>query len=76
MTPPELTITISGRAGSGKTLVSQLMAATLQAYGIRVSLEDDNGGWTPTDAQRAGYLNKLRPNITIKTKQTGRPSPS
>jgi cytidylate kinase len=34
-----ITITIEGPAGSGKTALCQLVADTLQAYGVKVSLD-------------------------------------
>jgi CO dehydrogenase nickel-insertion accessory protein CooC1 len=73
---PQLIITVAGRAGSGKTLISLAIADYLLKHGLNVCVEDIDGESATADGtewwKKIGSLRDKKTNILIKQTQIKR----
>lgn len=70
----ELTITVSGQAGTGKSTIAQLISHALDREGFKFELVDDSieGKVETTFMKRIRAIQENSPNIVIKTVQAPR----
>jgi nucleoside-triphosphatase THEP1 len=70
---PELIITVAGRVGSGKTLISLAIADYLTKFGLNVKVDDIDGECAMSDGtpwwSKIPYLRDKKINILINQKQ-------
>lgn len=65
----QLTITISGPQGAGKTVVAHLLWGTLRALGCKVEMRDAEERVERIDKAAAAVVHRKQPSILIKTEQ-------
>jgi adenylylsulfate kinase-like enzyme len=65
----QLTITIEGPAGSGKTLIGHFLCGALRVIGCKVELREEGKIVHDLMHDTTYQLNKMRPSVSIVTRQ-------